>query len=1141
MKKVLLTFLVLLSVAAGHAQTTYYWVGGTAASNSNINTGANWNTDIGGTGATRPSSTGATDILVFDGSNIGGTTPNTGQDTVNLNAGITCAQIRFVNGANIVFVRPTSGTSTVTVNGAAGEDFLVEAGCTVLLNSSVGSTVFALAATCTGRVSGSFGMVTSAQARVANTSAGTPGSFVFTAGSTFRSGITGSSSYPFGNNTQSSEQWVVFEPGARLLYEGGNSPMGSSGTYMPVEFRPGSYFHMKASNPVGSGGSFFSRKAFGNMIVEDGATLTADGSINRIDTLVIAPAGAFVAHASGQTVVLGDLQVNGVYSAPAGSTNELTLAGSVGQTVSGAGTISTPSLVVGAGATVTVATNMAVQNAAQVYGKIDFGTSQLSGAATFTAHGAIAPVAGSGSSTALSYIIKGVSGATGIARGLSISGPGIPPGTHVVSFNAALDTIYISRPASTTATGSALSFGSGAATLATAHPGGFGASGSLATSGTRNFESGISYIINGGTSEPFGISTVAPASVQVKDASINAAITTNASADISGALIVNSGKVTIRPGDVLRLLSGAALNGTFDAGRYFVTAADATTGAQGLLRRDGISGTTVFPVGSATQYLPVTLNPATASDFTVASFEGITANGAPNGTPLTATERQTVVNAVWNIDRISGSGAAGVQLHWTNALEGSVFTTFANSEIGFISNNGSAWSAPNDTGDNTSNTIDSIFTTFGALSVGARPPANPFLFNPIPDKQYGTADFTAGVLSSNTSTPIVYTSSNASVATIVNGLVHITGVGSTTIRATQASDGFYPAADVAQTLTVLKAPLTIRANDITRPEGDPNPPLTATYSGFVNGETANVLTTAPTLATAATATSPTGTYPITVSGATATNYEISFMNGTLTVSPRSPQTITFNAPAAKTYGAADFPSGASSTNPGIPVVLTSSNPAVATIRPGNIIHIVGAGTTDITASQAGNDFFFPATSVTRTLTVSKVNLNVRSFDTSKIQGAVNPEFRTSITGFVNGETIASLPTAPVARTTATTTSAPGYYPITFDPGVSSNYNFVYTEGRLMVLPATGTSEDHLQVYQVAPDRLRVRVFSSKPDLADIHIYDISGRPLVTRNVFLPNGGFITSEFVVNGLSAGIYIVRVVGRTAVLTRSFQVLR
>ena len=114
-----------------YSQTTYYWVGGTASANS-ITIGTNWNTSLDGLGSPRPSSTGATDILIFDGTNVGGTTPATGPVTVLVNGSITCAQIKLINNADISWIRASSGTSTITISGEAGEDFLVESGSKLL-------------------------------------------------------------------------------------------------------------------------------------------------------------------------------------------------------------------------------------------------------------------------------------------------------------------------------------------------------------------------------------------------------------------------------------------------------------------------------------------------------------------------------------------------------------------------------------------------------------------------------------------------------------------------------------------------------------------------------------------------------------------------------------------------------------------------------------------------------------------------------------------------------------------------------------------------------------------------------------------------------------------------------------------------
>lgn len=114
-----------------------------------------------------------------------------------------------------------------------------------------------------------------------------------------------------------------------------------------------------------------------------------------------------------------------------------------------------------------------------------------------------------------------------------------------------------------------------------------------------------------------------------------------------------------------------------------------------------------------------------------------------------------------------------------------------------------------------------------------------------------------------------------------------------------------PTAHTAGKLTVEKATLTVRADNKGRAYGEPNPAFTATVSGLVNSDSeAIALPTKPTLATAATSSSATGTYPITLTGgAPSTNDTLVRHDGTLTVAERA-ITVTA-APQTKTYGTAD--------------------------------------------------------------------------------------------------------------------------------------------------------------------------------------------------------------------------------------------
>ncbi len=83
-------------------------------------------------------------------------------------------------------------------------------------------------------------------------------------------------------------------------------------------------------------------------------------------------------------------------------------------------------------------------------------------------------------------------------------------------------------------------------------------------------------------------------------------------------------------------------------------------------------------------------------------------------------------------------------------------------------------------------------------------------------------------------------------------------------------------------LVINKVPLSITADNKSRCVGVDNPAFTMSYSGFLNGETASVITL-PTATTSANIASPSAPYDIVLSGGSATNYDITLVDGTLTV------------------------------------------------------------------------------------------------------------------------------------------------------------------------------------------------------------------------------------------------------------------
>lgn len=179
------------------------------------------------------------------------------------------------------------------------------------------------------------------------------------------------------------------------------------------------------------------------------------------------------------------------------------------------------------------------------------------------------------------------------------------------------------------------------------------------------------------------------------------------------------------------------------------------------------------------------------------------------------------------------------------------------------------------------------------------------------------------------------------------------------------------------------------------------------------------------------------------------------VDATLTVN-RSPQTITFNTPPTKVFTDAPFALGATASS-ALTVTYTSSNPAVATVS-GEMVTIVGVGTTTITASQAGDNTYLPAANVQRTLTVNKADQTISFDPLSAVTFGVAP-FQITATSTSNlGVTFSSSNTA-VATVTGNTVTVVGGGTATITASQAGNANYNPAPGvprTLTVNPTTQT-------------------------------------------------------------------------------------
>lgn len=158
--------------------------------------------------------------------------------------------------------------------------------------------------------------------------------------------------------------------------------------------------------------------------------------------------------------------------------------------------------------------------------------------------------------------------------------------------------------------------------------------------------------------------------------------------------------------------------------------------------------------------------------------------------------------------------------------------------------------------------------------------------------KYGDGEFTFNVTTNNTDGTIFYYYSQTkelfTVPSYKNATGTVVGAGEAKLLVkTTATDHFLAYADTIR-FTIDKAPLTVTAQDTSRMAGEENPVFELLYEGFVNGEDETkdgVFTVLPEVSCEADVTSPTGNYPIVVTGGEAPNYKLTRVNGVLNVRP----------------------------------------------------------------------------------------------------------------------------------------------------------------------------------------------------------------------------------------------------------------
>ena len=313
-------------------------------------------------------------------------------------------------------------------------------------------------------------------------------------------------------------------------------------------------------------------------------------------------------------------------------------------------------------------------------------------------------------------------------------------------------------------------------------------------------------------------------------------------------------------------------------------------------------------------------------------------------------------------------------------------------------------------------------------------------FNDV-TKTFGDPNFTV-TATSNQAIPITYSVADTSIATInpSSGQITILKSGTTTVTASQ-DDGSCISGSSNMTLTVNQQSVNITASDIVLTYGDPAFNLTASSlvtdrgftftisDGTIGSISGNVLSVLKP-----------GTTTIIVSQAANDFYAPVSKVINLTVNKQS---VNINADdIVLTYGDPAFTLTASSpvTDRGFTFII--SDGTIGSIS-GNVLSILKPGTTNITVSQASNDFYSPKSKVIN-LIVNKITPTLDFPEITKIYG--DSDFTPTVTTNSNGNRTFSVLDTSIANSLGSSLTIVGVGQTSVSVNIEETENYFSISG-----------------------------------------------------------------------------------------------
>ncbi len=233
-------------------------------------------------------------------------------------------------------------------------------------------------------------------------------------------------------------------------------------------------------------------------------------------------------------------------------------------------------------------------------------------------------------------------------------------------------------------------------------------------------------------------------------------------------------------------------------------------------------------------------------------------------------------------------------------------------------------------------------------------------------------------------------------------------------------------------------------------------------------------------------------------------------SNTVSITTKQNQTITFTTPADKTVGDAAFALTATASS-SLAVSFSSTSDKI-TIS-GSQATLVNAGRVTVTAAQAGNASFLPATALERDFCIKPAKPSVTLSNTNSETVTLTSSAATGNQWFLGANAIAG------ATNSTFSVTAPGIYKVQVK--VDDCVSEFSTDQTIIVTGDIGSAHHSVSAFPNPVKDILTVVFESESGKKDVSITELTGKQMLRQEVSGKEASFNVQSF-----SQGIYLIRV---------------